>query len=74
MMSWLNKSILNRFLAVIIGGNLIIAAAVFYSFKVSGDGIGTYNDLLDNEVGHTQQISGILSLFQTQVQEWKNIL
>ena len=73
-MSWYSKSILNRVLLVVLTANLIVAAvAVVYmnfSLKVKND----FNDLVNTRMVNALEAQDVLSGFQTQVQEWKNVL
>ena len=73
-MNWINKSLFNKLLSIIVGGCLlIIIAGVFYFIQVS-QGIQRYNQLISQEVAMERAINQMQSEFKTQVQEWKNVL
>ncbi|WP_417581411.1 HAMP domain-containing protein [Nitrincola sp.] len=73
-MNWVNRSLFNKLLAIIVGGCLLIMiAGVFYFMQVN-QGIQRYNQLISQEVAMERAINLMQSEFKTQVQEWKNVL
>ena len=73
-MNWINKSLFNKLLAIIVGGcALILIAGVFYFFQVN-QGIQQYNQLINHEIATERAINQMSNEFKTQVQEWKNVL
>ncbi|WP_250656468.1 methyl-accepting chemotaxis protein [Alkalimarinus coralli] len=73
-MSWLNKSIFNKLLAIIGGGCLVIAFAALFYFSKASSGISDYQSVISVDDYNAIQVSGMLSEFKGQVQEWKNVL
>jgi methyl-accepting chemotaxis protein len=73
-MNWLNKSIANKLMATIILGALVVVLAALFSYTQTKNSVAKYDSLLEHNIANERQISGMLILFQTQVQEWKNTL
>ncbi|MFY0664466.1 MAG: methyl-accepting chemotaxis protein [Natronospirillum sp.] len=73
-MNWVNRSLFNKLLAIIIGGCLLILIAGDYYFQRVNHSINQYNQLISSEIAIERQISLMSNEFKTQIQEWKNVL
>jgi methyl-accepting chemotaxis protein len=73
-MNWLNKSIANKLMATIILGSLVVVLATLFSYTQTTSSFDEYNSLLEEDIDDERHITEILTLFKTQVQEWKNTL
>ncbi|QCF26121.1 methyl-accepting chemotaxis protein [Hydrocarboniclastica marina] len=73
-MSWVNRSIFNKLLLIVAGTSLLIGLAAGYNTWSAQTGFAQYRTLLSHEISNAQHVQRLLSEFQTQVQEWKNVL
>ena len=73
-MNWLNQSIRNKLMAVILLGALAIIAALFASYNGADKGMVGLENLIENDVASERGVKVMLLDFKTQVQEWKNTL
>jgi methyl-accepting chemotaxis protein len=73
-MHWFNRSIFNKLLAIIVSTSTLILLTALFSAGSARSRFADYNQLLHHDVANAQQIQTVLSEFQTQVQEWKNVL
>lgn len=73
-MSWVNRSIFNKLLLIVVSTSLLIGLAAGYNTWSAQTGFAQYKNLLDQEVGNSQRVQVLLGEFRTQVQEWKNVL
>ena len=73
-MGWINRSILNKLLAISAIGFALILTVAFYGFWVSWQSIHAFESKVST---HSEQAFSILNAqtdFKVQVQEWKNTL
>ncbi|MEN6586901.1 MAG: methyl-accepting chemotaxis protein [Sulfuricella sp.] len=73
-MGWVNRSILNKLLAISAIGFSLLLSGAFYGFWVSWQSIHTFETEVSS---HSEEAFSILEAqtdFKVQVQEWKNTL
>lgn len=73
-MNWLNTSIQNKLMAIIICGSVAIFIASISAFQSASHGLDTYDELISVDITNERLINKMLINFKTQVQEWKNTL
>src|SRR3990167_2911961 len=73
-MNWLDRSILSKLVATIIGGSILIVAIATYNYFASTRNMERYEHLLHMDVNNERRINQLLAEFKVQVQEWKNVL
>lgn len=73
-MKWVNRSIFNRLLLIVVSTSLLISLAVGYNTWSAHTGFAQYERLLTREVANSQRVQLLLGEFRIQVQEWKNVL
>ncbi|MCP5162415.1 MAG: methyl-accepting chemotaxis protein [Hahellaceae bacterium] len=73
-MDWINRSIFNKLLVIILGGNIVIAAASLLFLFNSLQTVNAFEHLIAVELQQEMQIKDLQAKFKLQVQEWKNVL
>lgn len=73
-MNWLNQSIRNKFLAIILAGSIAIILALFASYNAANNGMNGLEKLIEKDIASERAVKLMLADFKTQVQEWKNTL
>lgn len=73
-MNWVNRSLFNKLMVIIVGGCLLILSAALTYFVQVERGLARYNSLIAEDLSYESQINLISVDFKTQVQEWKNVL
>ncbi|WP_087460560.1 methyl-accepting chemotaxis protein [Oleiphilus messinensis] len=73
-MNWLEKSLMNRMVLIIVLGSLGVAAAATYYYSKTERGFTQFDRLVHQEIANERAISAMLYDFKVQVQEWKNVL
>jgi methyl-accepting chemotaxis protein len=73
-MTWINRSIRNKLMAIIGIGALSIVLASIASFSSALSGMQGFESLVEKDVANERLITKMLVDFKTQVQEWKNTL
>ena len=68
------NSLRTKFLAVIGTVSLLIVAAVTVGYLGVTSSVDEFQRLTEQEIHHERAVSGMVSGFKKQVQEWKNVL
>jgi methyl-accepting chemotaxis protein len=63
-----------KFLLVIGSTALLILLAVLTGYRGVSSAVGAFHSVTENEISHERAVSGMVSDFKKQVQEWKNVL
>ncbi len=73
-MNWLGASLLRQMIAVVTLGALLLLVLVFVNKQVVDREIQDLQQTLSQEVAASQEVMDLLVDFQSQVEEWKNLL
>jgi methyl-accepting chemotaxis protein len=73
-MRFLKKSLRNKFLAVFSVIGLTLMLVVGYGYLGVSSAVGEFARVSAQEIEHERLVSGMVTGFKKQVQEWKNVL